>query len=205
MSEKIATKAFVNSDGDTSRSATPDSVGVLFSFSNGVTILVQPHGVPEPAKYEADERFVFHETLTPCATVHGISQKCGDAYASAKKEGGDDPVSWAIDRLTELAERAAEGTWVERAGAAGPRTSLIAEAIVRAATEEGIEYTLEQAKELLETMEPDERRKLATKDGPTPAVYAAYCELQLERQQARLKQAKEKATAGGGLAGIGIQ
>ncbi|NIS77768.1 MAG: hypothetical protein GTO00_09180, partial [Deltaproteobacteria bacterium] len=107
---KKAEKVYLDESGSESRHANPEARVLLFKFTNGHEIRVQPSALPKE--------------ILQCAALHGLGQKIGDAYASSKD------VDEAIERAETVVENLTEGTWIDRAEGA-VRTSLLAEALQR--------------------------------------------------------------------------
>lgn len=165
-----ATKTFLAADGTSAKHASPDAVAVVFAFADGNQLVVEPAA--------------FNPTISRCLLLHGISQKIGDSYASAKD------AAEAFETASALYEALAgeDGVWLQRGESAGPRASLLAEAMVRVVPDK---YpTLEAAVERLSTLTKEERAARAK----IPAVAAAIETIKAERATARA--AKLAADAG---------
>jgi hypothetical protein len=174
MSEKKATKKYVNAAGEETRSAHEGATALVFTFANGDVLSVDASKLPQPVQV--------------AAMWHGLAQKIGDAYASAKS--AED----AADAATALYERLEAGDWVAEREAAGPRISLILQAIVR---------TLEKAgKPLDEAGVAARAEKLKTDKAyreqamANPQVAAEYAAIQAERAAQRAADAAAKAAGG---------
>lgn len=123
------------------------------------------------------------------AAWFGLKTNLGNAYGGAK---GEDPMEPVRARL----ELILDGEWSEGKGEGGPRKTLLAEAIVRAKAEEGVERTIEQAVEFLASKTKDEKAAIA-KDAKVAYHYAA---IQDEQRRERLKKLKAAAKDAGGTA-----
>ena len=129
---------------------------------------------------------------------HGTSQKLGDAAvkpsgAEKRDEYEADPSAYIEDRVLSVWENLQGGMWVERAETAGPRVTLLVEALARAG---GIDTG--QAGEIVATW-PDGKKKAAAK---VPEIAKALEEIKAERAAARKAalDAAADASDGEGLA-----
>lgn len=119
------------------------------------------------------------------AACHGLVQKLGDAAAG--KQGDE-----AYDAVMAVYERLVAGDWSKARESAGPRPSMVAEAVIRAKEAAGL--TVDKAAILAKYTGKDagDARKAALSNA---AVKAAYDQLKLESAQARA--AKSQAAASG--------
>ena len=112
MSEQIAKKHYLSSDGTKQKSPSADTVALVWVFSTG-----QSHTVT------LDE---FNPEVLACAAWHGLSQKLGDKYAGMT-------ASEAVEAWAEQREALAGpgGRWLKERESAGPRIGIIALALHR--------------------------------------------------------------------------
>jgi hypothetical protein len=80
------------------------------------------------------------------------------------------------------------GEWAE-AGEAGPRISILAQAIVKAAAASGKTYEIDKITAKLKAMDDASRKSM--KDDP--AIASAFADIQLEAAKARAAEAKKAA------------
>lgn len=163
---KIA-KVYSYLDGTEGRRVKPDATHLEFRT------------VPDDGPYEVLGVVDFskvEDAAYNCAMRHGVSQRFGDTYAGAKTKGlSADDISEMLGSLTELVEA---GTWAVEGEAAGPRISLIFEAIVAAKTAQGA------------PIDEDAIRANIKKNGvkaalAVPAIRAEYDRIRLERLTAK--------------------
>ena len=131
-------------------------------------------------------------------TFHGLSQKLGDAAVKPssfekREEYEADPSAYIEDRVLSVWENLQGGTWVERAEAAGPRLTILVEALARAG---GIDT--QSAQELVASW-PAEKKKAAPK---VPEIAKAINDIKAERAAERQRKLDEAASQsdGGALA-----
>ncbi len=172
MAEKVSVckKVYVSKNGTETRSATPDAVELQFQFANGNThnVKLSDHN-PE---------------ILSCLTFFGVSEKYGNSYAGAKGDAGD-----AEEKFLSMQEQLKGGTWVEKAEA-GPRPSLIADAIIAALTNAGEKVDDARAASVREKVKDKATRDGALKD---PVIKAEYEAIKASRAIERAKAAKAAA------------
>ncbi len=110
---KIADKIYIDAEGNEKRTAHPEAVALLFKFSDGDTVTV------DPSKLGQD--------VLKCATFHGLSQALGDSYSGA--EGN---VDTAKTLLNARLETFMSGKWANVGEGGGGRVTILAEALHRA-------------------------------------------------------------------------
>ena len=166
----VCKKVYVAKDGTETRSATPDAVELQFRFENGNThkVALSDHN-PE---------------ILSCLTFFGISEKYGNSYAGAKGDPAD-----AEEKFLSMQEQLKGGTWVEKAEA-GPRPSLIADAIIAALKSAGQTVDEKRAGAVREKVKDKATRDGALKD---PVIKAEYEAIKAERAVERAKAAKALA------------
>lgn len=114
---------------------------------------------------------------------HGLEQKLGDAAAG--KQGDE-----AFDGVMAVYERLIAGDWAKAREAAGPRPSMVAQAVINAKKAAG--QAVDEAATLAKYTGKDsaDARKNALAN---PAVKAAYEALRLEAATKRAAEAQAKA------------
>ncbi len=183
---KRADVNFIDADGEKSKSVVGDAVALQFGFV-GTDELRTVHfsKIPEASKL--------------CAMAFGIRQRLQNTYASAAKEG----IEAGIEAFDSVLEFLYAGNWVQEGEKAGPRLTVILEAVVAAKAGQGAEMD-EKAIDAL-------REKLKDKDFRDGVKANEFVEVEMkrierERAQAREKSAKDKAKgstdAKAGLAAI---
>lgn len=186
----VAKKVYVAQDGTETRSFKPDAARLEFRFigDDGESVVNTATVIPSE----------YPENVQTAAMWHGFAQKLGDAYAGAKKAKRD-----PFEMFEEMNESLMEGTWVAEGESAGPRTTLVLEALVIVAAQvkkvnldKMSEEDLATWKaELAKTIQTKEQKAGALKD---PRIDAEYKRLQAERAAARAKEAAEAAAKGAG-------
>lgn len=180
---KVCDKSYIDADGEESRYASPETVGLVFKFTDGTERKVSLNSIGEKCK--------------GAALWHGLSQKLGDSYAGAKGE-----VQTAIENFDTVLERLGNDDWVQQGEGPGTRPSMVADAIKAALEKGGQEVTEERYAKIRETIKDKDNRKAAL---AIPEVAVEYERLKVEAAQERLA-AKQKAAAesgGEGLAAFG--
>lgn len=167
--ETKAKKVYVYADGEEGRSAKPDAERLEFRFSDGPTHAVRLTDFPEAVR--------------DAAAWHGISQKLGDAYASS------DDVDDAIEKFLAAQERLQDGDWVTEAKAAGPRTSMVLEAVVAAYAKAGQDLPMSE-EDLREKLKDNAFRQATV---AKPKIQAEYKRLIAEAATKRAAEAAEAA------------
>ena len=186
MTEKakvVKSVVFVDGTGEETRSPTEGSVDIKWTFADGSERIIHPNDLGQIVRH--------------CALYHGVKQKLGDSYVKPSKsedrdEYDNDPVGYSLDRFDAMVERLVEGIWVERAEAAGPRVTLLAEAVVRAAEAAGQPTSLEAATSWLKS-KTDADRKSLTKDKTIAAMYAQIKAEKAAERAAKLVEEAEGA------------
>ena len=178
---KVVNKVtFVDGNGSEHRSSPKEATSIRWTFADGSEKLINPYD--------------FNEEVRRCALFFGVKQKLSDSYG---KPSGDedrakyeaDPVGYSMDRFDAMAERLAEGAWVERAEDAGPRTTLLVEAIVRAAEAAGQPTNLDAVEGWLKSKTNVERKELAQ----DKAIAAMYAQVKVEKAAERARKLAEEA------------
>ncbi len=175
----FARKRFVDEAGEKVSEPGNDVAGIVFDFADFETALVILSSIPEPIRI--------------ALAWHGLSQKLGDSYANASKKSPED----CYDSFQATLERLMAGDWVKAREAAGPRTSMVLEAVlaVMAAAEKPADDATQ--KTIREALGDKAERDRAMADA---RVKLAYEKIKLERAQARLAKIEAEATAAAGEA-----
>ncbi len=176
----VAKRLYVNKDETETRHATPQTVGMRFEFTNNLNLVIGADGI--------------HKDVRNACMWHGVNQKVGDGFAGAK---GD--ADAAYESANSIAERLAEGIWVQTRESAGPSTGLLVEAIVRAKIAGGeakTNFTDERKAAIAGKLkgETPEATKTARAGAlANPAIAAAFEQIKAERQAAKAKAAADAA------------
>ena len=160
-----------------------DLSGIDFNFANGQTRAFDLAKVPT-------DSVAYVRGL-----LNGFSQKIGDDYAGV---GGD--IEEAIENTESMIERLYGGEWGAEREPAGPRPSLVADAVVRVARAEGktFDETVTRAKYIGKDAADQRKRALAN-----PKVKAAYDAIRAEAMAARAAEsAKAAGTATDDIGGL---
>jgi len=123
--------------------------------------------------------------------LHGISQKVGDSYASAKKQA--DPVNWSMAQVRAQLQSLVDGIFNPgRTGEAAVKVSILARAIHRVKTLAGEDSTELAAQAFVDTLTKEQAAEYRSKKKISRALDA----IRLEDATARLARAQAKAEAG---------
>ncbi len=168
---RVASKVYIYADDTEGRRVKHDAVALEFRFVGGTV-----------------ERIDFDKVVgdaAACAMRFGISERTGNIYAGALgKEMTEADCADAVAALRELYE---VGTWAVEGEKAGPRISLIFEAVCAAKVAAGFE--VDEAAIRARIKDRGVKATLAY-----PEVAVEYARIQLARQQAKLAKS-EKAAA----------
>jgi hypothetical protein len=168
--EAKAKKVYVSTtETDGKQSYFPEAEKLEFRFANGETVAVDPNE--------------FDDSVRTAAMFHGLSQKLGDAYAGTKD--AED----AHDKFMAMLEQIQSGNWLAERESAGPRISLIVQAIVAAKAAQGVEVSEKDVAETYQAM-PKERQKTVLKDA---RINAEYQRIRAEQAAARAAKAAQAA------------
>lgn len=167
---KLCEKVFILADGSESRHASPEVESLEFRLTNGSVHSVKKENVG-PDCWIA-------------SAWHGLSQKGGDTYAGAKD------ADEAEDRLAAILERLSENEWIKARESAGPRTSILAEAVKSALMANGETVDDNRFASIAEKL-----KDKATREGTiaNPVIAAEYERIKAERAAQRAEKAKEAA------------
>lgn len=164
---------FVTSSGEASKNPSEDVTHVQADFPEGFDVV----------KVALED---FNPTIRTYLAWHGLKQLVGDSRADEKKKG----VETVYDNLVARIERLLSGDWVKERESAGPRISMIVQAIANAKAAEGDpldEARLEGVREKMKTKENRERAMA------NPVINMHYEQLRTEAQQKRLEKARAAA------------
>jgi hypothetical protein len=128
-----------------------------------------------------------------CATLHGLSQKIGDKYASASTKCGPEqtPVEWAINEADTMIRNIMAGLWAAEKAAGVPRIDMLLDAIETVAGDAGLEFDREAVRVMLVD---EETGKNTCKEFKADAdVRAAFDELVADAAKAKAAKSKEAA------------
>lgn len=169
----VAEKGYlIEGEEKPARHASPEATALIFKFP------------------ETDDEYVIKldEIGADClkaATLHGLAQKLGDAYAG--KSGED-----AIEAFETVLERLKANDWVKPSEGPGTRPSLVADAIRAALVEHGETVDDDRYQEIIEKVKGSEARKKALAN---PIFAAHYERIKAERAAAKAAKMAEKAKA----------
>lgn len=194
--QRRASKYYLNAEGERSTTSIADWSGLGFD-------IFDPDGKrdKEDKPIVVDtvtlDRAKFPDAVIAMAAGHGILQKIGDEYSSAKSAEMD-----IVEVINTMAERLQSGEWnTPRGAGSGPRPSMVMEAVKRALVQAG-EPEDKAATIAAAATDSDEKRKAALADAGIKAIFETVkLEKQKERAQAAAKAAKESGD-GGFLAGL---
>lgn len=136
------------------------------------------------------------EKIRDRLAYHGAGQKIGDSFSSAK---GD--VAEAIENASAIVEMLYGDEWSAERESAGPRPSLVADAVIAAKRAGGLPVDEEAIKAKYLGKDGAAHRKTALDN---KQVKAEYERLKLEAQQARAKEAADAAKSAGGAPATAI-
>ena len=168
-------KSYLQPEGDPTRHATPETVGLRFSFADNVDVDVTRENIGDGC-------------LT-AAMWHGLAQKLGDSYAGSKdptdaREGEGNFM--AVLELLQADE------WVRERQAAGPRPSMILDAVCAALVAKGEEVSDERRAAAQEKLKDADFRKATLEN---PAVKAEYARIRAENAARQATKALEVSKA----------
>lgn len=147
--------------------------GVKFKFTDGTVLQVNN-----------DE---LSEYVREYAIAHGVSSRVGDGYAGVKGDVGE-----AIENAQSLIEVLRSGAWAGERESAGPRPSLVAEAVVAAKRKAGNTFDEEATRQKYLGKDATALRKNALEN---PQVKAEFERLRAEAAAERAKEAAAKAAS----------
>ena len=165
---KVCEKIYLDGDGNEHRSASTEAAALQFRFANGQEVTV--------------DLSKFPKEIVQAAAWHGVAQKIGDSYA------GSETVDEAVERAQTMLENLEGGTWVATRTAAGPRPSLLVDAIVAAKTEAGQEVDPVAIAQKLKD-QPDLKKNALQ----NPVIKSHYDKIKAERAAAKAKESAKEA------------
>lgn len=174
---RVSNKMYLDNDGNETKYAGPETVGLQFTFPDGGTHIV-----------------TLDEVGPNCQRIiawHGLGAKLMDSYAGQanKEETAEELFGVMLERL-----RADE--WVKHGERAGPATGVLFEAVVRALEEAGQTVDDDRKAGIREKIKGKEGREGTLAN---PVIKAAYEKIRAERAAAKA-QAAAKAAEGASLA-----
>lgn len=175
----FAKKRFIDGDGEKVSEPGSDVAAITFEFADFEDQIVVLADIPEGVRV--------------ALAWHGLSQKLGDSYANASKKPAED----CYDSFQATLERLLAGDWVKAREAAGPRTSLVFEAVLTVMARAGKPADDATQTAIREALKDKPERDRAMADA---RVKLAYEQIRLERAQARLAKIEAEAAAASGEA-----
>ncbi len=175
----FARKRFVDAAGEKVSEPGADVAAQMYEFAEFDDQMVSLTDIPEPIRV--------------ALAWHGLSQKLGDSYANASKKSAED----CYDSFQSTLERLMAGDWVKAREAAGPRTSMVLEAVLAVMAAAGKPADDATKATISEALGDKAERDRAMADA---RVKLAYEKIKLERAQARLAKIEAEATAAAGEA-----
>lgn len=170
---KISSNVYVTKAGEVHKNPVPEAKTVRTVFSNG-------------EEHDINLSDLSKEMLA-CAALQGLSIKVQRAFASANGSVDD-----AVEAYLTVRENLLAGTWNTKREGAGPRLSILAEAIAAALEEKG--QTVDDARmaSIVAKLsdESGDAKELAMKD---LKVKAHYERIKAERAAERASKAAEAA------------
>ena len=170
----FAKKRFVDGEGNKVSEPGSDVAAITFEFAEFDDQMVSLSDIPENVRV--------------ALAWHGLSQKLGDSYANASKKPAED----CYDSFQSTLERLVAGDWVKAREAAGPRTSMVFEAVLAVMSAAGKPADDATQKTIREALGEKAERDRAMADA---RVKLAYEKIKLERAQARLAKIEAEAAA----------
>ena len=170
----FAKKRFVDTNGEKVSEPGSDVAAITFEFADFDDQMVSLSDIPEAVRV--------------ALAWHGLSQKLGDSYANASKKPAED----CYDSFQSTLERLVAGDWVQAREAAGPRTSMVFEAVLAVMAKAGKPADDATQTAIREALQDKPERDRAMADA---RVKLAYEQIRLERAQARLAKIEAAATA----------
>ncbi len=175
----FAKKGFVDASGERISEPGTDVAAITFTFADFEDQMVSLSDIPEPIRV--------------ALAWHGLSQKLGDSYANASKKPAED----CYDSFQSTLERLVAGDWVKAREAAGPRTSMVLEAVLAVMANAGKPADDATQKVIGEALGEKSERDRAMADA---RVKLAYEKIRLDRAQARLAKIELAAQLASGEA-----
>lgn len=161
-----------------------ESASVVFDFTKdgGEALAVSAEEIPGYVPLSGTALQIF---------LHGISQKVGDGYASAKKQA--DPTGWSMAQVKAALASLREGIFNPgRTGEATVKVSILARAINRVKLAAGEESTELAAQAFVDGLTKEQAAEYRSKKKIARALDA----IRLEDATARLARAQAKLAAG---------
>lgn len=178
--KKLPKAYFVDAEGKVSRNPSETTVAVRSDFKDHDSV-----------SQSVDD---FPANIVRSLAWHGLKQLIGDSRADEVKKGAE-----AIhDGLLARLERLLGGDWVKEGERAGPRPTLLAEAVIRVLRERGDDVDEARAESIREKLKDKAVRESTMANATYAAMFEKIkAERQAERAKDAAKKAKEAAAAGG--------
>ena len=157
------------------KTVNDETRSVVIAFSNGESIT---QGLDTPPK-DIQNRLA----------LHGLSQKLGDSYASIKDVGD------SVEACRTIQERLNLGDWVKAREGAGPRPTMVVDAVVAALIADGQDVSDDRKAKIVKVLADKDERKAALAD---PVIKAQYETIRAAAAAKRAKEAKAEAKKEGG-------
>lgn len=154
-----------------------DVDGIRFDFANGKALTISLADLPRE--------------IIAIAATRGIAEKVRDTFA------GSESVGDAMEEAESIVERLLAGEWLAEREAAGPRPSMVVDAIIAAFADAGKTVARDAVMAKYTGKGTEEARKTALKN---PQVKAHFERL---RAEAAAKRAEEAQKAASGTAAEG--
>jgi len=209
--KNVCKKVYLNKDGEElGRSASADAHELQFRFYADGDESGNPTG--DVLSVKRDD---FNSEVIYCAGWHGLAQKLGDKFADSNR-----PDLTPYDLVMEQYDALCEGIWVAEGESAGPRTTMLLDAVIEALVAAGGIPGADSVEEVTDEQRATLAAKLKGADAKTtkdiraevakdPRVAAVLRRMEAERAAARAKAAadalaaaQEKGEASGAVGGL---
>ena len=172
------------------RTMTRQSVCTKVVDLEAKSVTLQFHDFPADGKPGDGTNVVFvygkaSPEIQARLMAHGTSQKLGDSFAGVK---GD--IDKGIENAQTVVERLQSGEWVRARESAGPRPSMVVDAVIAALIDDGQTVDDERRASITAKVRTSEGRETAMRN---PAIKAQYETLRANAAAERAKAAKARA------------
>ena len=157
------------------KTVNDETRSVVIAFSNGESITQGLDTLPKDIQNRL--------------ALHGLSQKLGDSYASIKDVGD------SVEACRTIQERLNLGDWVKAREGAGPRPTMVVDAVVAALIADGQDVSDDRKAKIVKVLADKDERKAALAD---PVIKAQYETIRAAAAAKRAKEAKAEAKKEGG-------
>ena len=175
MSDKEAKPAKAKTPPKAKKETNLEAMTVVITFRNGFVLSQEFNKLPETVQRQLG--------------LHGLSQKIGDSYASISD------LEESIETALSVQERLQLGDWVKAREGAGPRPTMVVDAVVAALIADGQDVSDERKAKIVTVLSDKDERKAALKD---PVIEAQYEGIRAAAAAKRAKEAKAEAKKEGG-------